>query len=648
MLKGLTFNTIEKGLDQRLLNVIAAAESGDRRRILVQHNEGLVQEIVGKMDLLNKMETLETLKVTLLNIDQKVDTANETISLRKMVATKSKELRESRETINFLRIEVSHKQYAIKSLRQNVATLVEEKDVISTKLAKTTDRCGILTREIQTERFLNTKLQKEIDAGIQLQNDKERKELIYIEEAFKLSVFCQDALRHWVEQTEVNNWAMRVIKDLNESLLHTEKQVFDFMSRISVIDDSGFGLVHHFLDIVNMPCDEWQTKDFDIVDTLVEAKWGVSKISVLKSKKMAMQYHTTSFAALSSFIVNFTDDLCPQRDDLRKTLLEHSSKLQGIFPTFEYPSVSDLIMAPVNNMVKRFKSAPDFAYSQVFVDNKIRVNSIDTMCYQTTGQRRDVLDAWLQYLIGSAVMNTSPRQVHFNGIAMFYGEESFGPNKKVSSKFYSYYRVGLRGNFVQHEYNNFRHSKGSAVAVEVWYPLVFTSFESVMQIADYLQGFPDIIFLIRAKEVKIENNLASVKLVRMKAGIQSEQFGCEKLLTMPQDWFFHAITCWHNMDSQHNNDKCFDKLIEGVHYRIFIRGGILNPRCDNSIVRIGGISNLAFSCNTGKAVHSSGGIFKSHITDPQVKWMSRNYISKSLISDEDLVLFMSHMISEWS
>jgi len=643
MLKGITFNTMEKGLDQRLLNVMAAAESADRRRILLQHNEGLVREVVDKMEMLIKMDTLETLKAAMLSIDRKMVAANETISVKKMVATKCKDLRESREVINFLRIEVGHKQYAIDSLRQKV---VEQANILSAEVSKTTE----LKRE-------NTRLQKEIDLqkekNEELKIDKDaarqRKELIHIEEAFKLSVFCQDALQHWVEQTEINNWAMRMIKDLNASLLHSEKQVFDFMSRISVMDDqnfSGFGLLHHFLDIVNLPIEEWQTKDFEIVDTLVEAKWGVTKSTVFKSQKIAMQYHNTSFAALSSFIVNFTDQLCPQQSELRKTLQEHSSKLAGVSPAFKYPSVSDLIMSPVRNMVNSFKQAPDFAYSKVLVDNNIRVNSIDTLCYQTTGQRRDVLDAWLQYMIGSAVMNTTSRHVHFNAVGMFYGEETV-VKKKVFTKFYSYYRVGIRGHFVQHEYKNLLHSKGNNIAVEVWYPLVFTSFDSVLQIADYLQGFPDIIFLIRAKEVKFEKK--GVKLVRMNNGEQSEQFGCEKVLNIPQAWFFHAITCWHNMSGlTEDNDQCFDKVLDGVNYKVFIRGGVLNPRCDNSVVRIGGLSNLAFSCNTAKALTSSGGIFKSHITDPQIKWMSRNYIDKSLVSDEDLVLFMSHMISEWS
>jgi hypothetical protein len=296
-------------------------------------------------------------------------------------------------------------------------------------------------------------------------------------------------------------------------------------------------------------------------------------------------------------------------------------------------------------MVEKFKQEPDFAYSKILVDNNIRVNSIDAICYSTTGCREEVLSAWLNYLIGSAVMTTSTRHVHFNGVAMFYGEE----RKSRGTTFYSYYRVGLKSEFYKHQYGkDCKHGGSVPVTVEVWYPLVFTSFDSVLQIADYLQGFSDIHLIVRAKEVKVDGTNSGVRLVKMKAdALRSETFGSEKVLQFPTTWFFDAMQRFKDM-SAYATGNSFDQVIDNVNYRIFTRGGVLNPRCDNSLIRVGGIANLAYSCNVGKPVLSAGGVFKTHITDPQVKWMNRNYISENLVSDGDMVLFMSHMISEWS
>ena len=614
-------------IDDRLIDALT---DGYAPEVLKMHEEGLLHEIESRMDLLRRMRTLESLNSAFNALTRRGSVHLENIRCKGELTETLKHMAELNDKVNLYAERIKQLEMHAEFLRHDRQRLREEVKAVNADLSKerrmhedTRIELGIATAEAERKSDVR-----------QPAPEVPRMDALYHADLMKLATFCCEATQNWLQQTEENNWAARVIHRLSTSLARTQEKLWDVVVGVA----ENFGHVtwldklerRRFNEVKDLKCAESG-------DSIV--LWGnqINRADVINHQEISVHFRARSFTSLSSFLVNFQDyvidgstDSEEVADVLQSQRLRYD-ELVGISPTPQGGSVVTAMLQPLRKAMRRWEENRPF-YTDVFVENGNRWNMLDSLAYQTTGERGDVVSAWLVHLLSSAAMAVHGRTVYFTPIALLYTYQ--GANSSVPSTF-SHYRVGL----------SLTHINGGATHTHsAWLPLSFLSFEIVLHMVDYLSDHitegGNLQVMIRGKEISND-----VKLKRMRGPdvVRDPVFGEERVLTFPTDeWLSEACVLYTTMP--HKDISLLTESEDGSKGWLQICP-MLSPRCDNFVIGTVGLSNFTYNgASVLTATTGNGASVKGHVTNAHVRYMYKKYVAGSkLVSKDDLHWLARHL-----
>jgi hypothetical protein len=277
--------------------------------------------------------------------------------------------------------------------------------------------------------------------------------------------------------------------------------------------------------------------------------------------------------------------------------------------------------------------------------------------------------------MSSAVMAVAGQTVYFSGVVLLYCERA---TDVCPVAVYSHYRVGLRFRFPVYHFVNAVNVGGVKPNVaEAWYPLAFPSLQNVLCVVNYLRDHlkeGELEVCVRAKQIQLPEGdpvtaakavdeelqasavVGAVRLKRMRGDHlvnDDPRFGVERALVFPTtDWLMSATDLYtgYPMD----NSACYARCESGRSGWVCARGGMLDSRCDNDVLRTLALSNVALV--NGTHVGEVGDETKRHpcsgnggapralwLDEPHLKYMHRTYNRDRFVSPDDLPLFGLHL-----
>lgn len=617
-------------VDTRLLQAIR----GDDERahtVLQVHNEGLIREIEDHMDLLNRMQTLQKLSTAFGELSRRASVYSDNVRLRKQVAN--------------LRMERDHLHGELDTAKQRMSQLEANSLVLRSQKNGLTDKLATLQQKLDKEKKSHeaTRLELCVHQNAKVKTSEptcevrtpDRDPRPDFESLMKLSMYCHDATKNWIQQTEENNWAARVIHRLSRSLTETQGKLWDVLVAVS----ESFG---HVTWLTEPQRARFTDMGYDEDAALEITLWGkkLSRSDLVTQQALKVRFHSRSFTSLSSFLVNYSDyvvegsgfDPVEMEEflHLQRILGDQVKDMMGVTPSSPGETLAKMMLAPVRRAMRRWEEKRPF-HADVFRNNLTRWNVIDSLSYQTTGDRSQVFRMWLGNLLSSAATAVTGRNVWFIPIALMYNYKATSTSPSVK---YSYYRVGL----------SFTPPRGQT-AVTSWLPISFTSFENVLHILEYLEDYldDDLQFVVRGKQIVTDN--ATVKLKRMRGAnvVRDPEFGDECDLVFPtKEWLREAALLYTRYPIQ--DLSCYTQSEETGCCGFLTGGNLMHPRCDNHLVRSVALTNFTYNASPIE-VTGNGSTKQKYLANCHLKYIHRKYLMSSvcdLVSDEDLVTFATH------
>lgn len=618
-------------VDARLLTALVRRD--DRVEILKTHEDGLLDEIYHRMELIGRMGTIEKLKSVYGELCRRTDVYAENVTLKKQVTTLTSSNEELDQELTLCKERVRQLEDQNGKQRRELQRSKTKIGNLESRLAKMKKAQEATDIELCIAKS-KSREEKPVEDGGKARTEQHTQQLV------QLVTYCYEATKNWFQQTEENNWAAKVIHRLSSTLMETQTKLWDLLAAV----EQNFGHVT-WLDKMQRRRFYEMVSEKDLPESVI--LWGqeLSRDKVINHNKLNLRFQTRTFTALSSFITNYADTvtegglLSPQE---LKELIEHQRVLEdqaknllGVSPLPEGRSLSKLMLMPVQNAMRRLRENRPF-HADVFVQNLRRWNFMDALAYQTTGEREVVIHMWLVHLLSSALLAVSGRAVWFTPVTLLYTHKTSDSAPEAT---YCYYRVGLCLQY--HD-----PKTDSPKTMDAWMDVSLTSLETVLHVVDYLNDYVqesgNMYVVVKAREVYTEGK--AIRLKRMKGNdvIKDPKFGEERVLTFPSpEWMQEACLMYTRYPQK--DSPCYMKGEDGSSAWISLIK-IISPRCDNSIVRYLGLTNLCYNA-TPIGVTANGVTMQAHVTDAHMKYVQRAYLTETqIVSDTDLVMFSAHFL----
>jgi len=591
-----------------------------------EYVEGLAENIRGKLELLTSLGNIQTLATYL-----------------------------GEEATDHMKKERSEHQASVREKDQLISDLKEENTALINKVKNISEqntKHRSNTKAKSDDAMLDAILKQNPPISTPIVEDSTKNMLmnkLYACQCqlLRVGTRAHDALMNWVQEIEINVWAMRMIRSLSTKLNIEKQRVYELMKRISILvhvsegPDGDFAnkqLVMFFKDLLKDDTDpsSWVkmttnmraiVEDRDL-DELVFSVWNRKKSDVINDT-VKMQFTFKKIHSLSSFAANFIDDTtCPELRELGKIMDRAGTYTTGVFSEHHHDVMAKAMMNPIHETIKQMEQivkckGMDTPNLALVMDTCLVIhNHVDAMMFNVTNtSEKQVLEVVLKNMLDNIIFTVlSDESLYaYHGLLMTYASKASG----CSWALYSNYQLGVR----------LRGQEGK-VDVTVWSPMTFGTFYVPLAVQFYTRQYKSsgVSLMVKAQRAVVQSRSVVV---------QDNQRSV--VLKIPSTWFDKVSTAMYSSLLM-NEEPRFQEQMNGVLHDVKVFGGITKPRASVDLVHKKALSTFAFMCNPVKPM--SNGAFADkelRMSEAQMNTAVRKFANDDFVSNRDFLTTQEYM-----